>query len=1011
MKRKGIILGLGCFLVLCFTFTAYGQNKTVSGKVTDAQTGKSLSGVNILVKGTTTGAFTDENGHYKLEVSSLQDTLRFSFIGYETKNVSIGGRTTVNITLQPTVFSGQQLVVIAFGEKKQKNLVSSVSSIKSDRLQSKPITSFSQALNGTTTGLHVATTSGTPGDLPTITIRGKGSITAGTNPLFVVDGFPTDQRYAESINPNEIESVSVLKDAAATALYGSRGANGVILITTKQGKKGESHITVNASGGITYVPPNAREKLLNAKQYVQYYTEFYSNKGMSVPDAIKNWDGKTNTNWQDVIYRKAPFQKYNLTASGGSSKVNYFLSAGYTDSKGAVIATGQHKYTARLKIDYHPSEHVDIGLNIAPDFNTFKHSSDIGADFASAVSLANMLPPILPVKNPDGTYATQSQLGYGLNLANPVALSKNYLAKSDLFRSIGQMHISVNLLNSLTIESRFGVNYGTNRDETSYNPQAPRNQLPPVSTLSITQLQDVGWLNQNTIKFKQEVAENNTLGILAGFTIQSDKVKTLNASANDFGSIGPKALAFGSTSSLTANNTFAGNTLISYLGRLNYAFKNKYLLTASIRRDGSSRFGINKRFSTFGSIAGGWVISDEPFMQNLEAVSNAKIRASYGYTGSDQIGNFAARSLLITENVAMGNEQLKGVHNGAPGNPNLTWEKSKQFDVGLNLGFLNNRITAQIDYYRNITSSLLLNRNLPLSSGFEGYLTNIGSMKNAGIEISANAVLIRNKNFEWSVGGNLTHDREKVLNLGGADNVDNFFGVITDVVGKSLNQITSVKAIGIVQEGEHPAAQPNAKPGDVLYLDANNDGEISSFLGPDGIMFGSNHPDFVYGINTNVSYKNLNLSVNLQGQSGAITQDFYLIQIAVPFNQVNLSKKFWYDGRYISSRKPGNGRTPKAGSFQTSANGVGTVSSLGIQSTNYLRITNATLTYSLPRKIFNQSRIDQLQFYTSVENLYTFTKFIGPNNPQHTSYGVFSLTTRPTQALPRVWTFGIKVKF
>jgi hypothetical protein len=434
-------------------------------------------------------------------------------------------------------------------------------------------------------------------------------------------------------------------------------------------------------------------------------------------------------------------------------------------------------------------------------------------------------------------------------------------------------------------------------------------------------------------------------------------------------------------------------------------------MSASIRRDGSSRFGINNQFNTFGSVAGGWIISEEPFMQNINVISNAKIRASYGYTGSNQIGDFAARGLLVADNVALGNALLKGVHNGAPGNPDLTWEKSKQLDVGLNLGFLNDRITANLDYYRNITSSLLLNRNLPISSGFEGYLTNIGRMKNAGIELSAKALIVDNRNFQWSLGGNLTHDREKVLNIGGAQNIDLFFGVITDVVGKSLNQINAVKAIGIVQPGQHPKAQPNAKPGDVLYLDKNGDGQISSFLGPDAVMYNGNHPNFNYGINTSVKYRNLNLSVNLQGQAGANTEDFYLIQIAVPFNQVNLSKKFWYDGRYISASQRGNGRTPKAGAFQTSANGVGTVSSLGLQSTNYLRITNATLSYNLPVKIFDNSGIDQVQFYTSVENLYTFTKFIGPNNPQHTSYGVFSLTTRPNQALPRIWTFGVNFKF
>lgn len=1003
MRLKIYHMGLLVTFLFIFTIQALAQ-QTITGKVIDANTNEALPGVDVLVKNTVIGTTTNSKGIYKLNVKSLTDTLLFSYIGYKTSIVPINGRTSIDISLQPKAIKGGEVVVIGYGSQERKYLVGSITSVKPSQIESRPITNVTQAMVGAVPGLNIQTPSAAIGSSPQISIRGVGSINAGYSPLFVVDGFPVSEYDALSVNPSDIASVEVLKDASATAIYGARGANGVILITTKKGK-GKPEITVNVNTGDSYVPQSARVKVLNAKEYVTYYKEYFNNVGQTVPSAIANWNGKTNTNWQDLVYRVAPFENYSVSASGGTPKLSYLVSGGYIDHQGAVIASGEQEYTGRMNVEFRPSNRVTLGLSVAPNYHTTHQSATDGSDFGSLTALAIELPPILPLKNADGSYTTGADLGYGKNLFNPLMLSKASLSKTFTFESISSLYIAIEPLKGLTIKSTIGANYIASKLTSSFDSPAPKYG---VSALSIAQSQELNWQNRNTIHYKRNLNKDNTIGVLVGLTLQSDKTNSINASVSNFGGFNPISLGFGDIKSLNASQGFSGNTLISYLGRLNYAFKDKYLLTATVRKDGSSRFGIYNRYHTFGSIGVGWRLSQEPFIQKLKFVSNAKLRISYGSTGNNSISDFEAIPTLNIVNTAIGNAELKGVVNGTPGNPNLTWELSKQFDGGLDLGFLNQRINLTIDYYRNITSSLLLAKNLPPSSGFSSILTNIGSMRNSGIEVNGNFEIINKNDLTWTIGGNVSHNVEKVLNLGGVNKIANFYGALQDVIGYPLDEIQAIKAIGIVQQGQHPAAQPNAKPGDILFLDKNKDGQISDFLGPDAVYLGSSNPSYIYGINTNISYKNFSLLVNLDGQYGGVIQDLYLIQVGAPFQLVNLSKKMWYDGRYVSASQPGNGHTPAPGALLGSANAVGTVSSLGVQSTNFLTIRNVTLSYDVPNSFRKHFGVNRVRIFTSIENLYTFTSFIG-GNPE--TIAVRGLNTAPSMAIPRVWTVGIKLSF
>ncbi len=999
----------------------------VTGTIRDAN-GEPLIGVNILEKGTTNGTQTDFDGNFAITVGDENAILVFSYLGFLKREVPVAGQLNMDITLQESAAGLEEVVVVGYGTQKRKDITGSISTIKTEQFETRPIASVEEGLQGLVPGLNVAQRSGAPGELGTVSIRGLGSITAGTQPLWVVDGFPTDQRNAQSINPADIQSVDILKDASSTAIYGSRGSNGVIIITTKSGKPGKSSLNLTVTSGVATVPESNRFNVLNAEEYVQFHTE---KNGGVVPDFIaNNWDGTTNTDWQDLIFRSGFFQNYALSASGGSEKVSYLLSGNYIDQEGVIKGEGQKKYSARAKIQYKASDKLTFGINLAPNITSLERNSPAtdSSDWASLYAQSVLLAPILPVRRADGTFSMNSDLPGSLPVGNPLETMQNYDYNATLFRFLGGLDVNYEIINGLNVQSVVSVNIANDKNETYYFPTVGQTvpiDRPPVSRFNTGQSQSTSWLNENTINYKKVIGDHS-LDILGGFTLQNDKSENVNAAVNELQVPGVRNVNIGNSDNLFGGNSKTERSLVSYLGRLNYGYKGKYLLTGTVRTDGSSVFGSNNRYQTFGSGALGWIFSEESFLENLSVLNNGKLRVSYGTTGSNAIPDFASRATLNTTRQSFGSNAVFGVLLGNPGNSNLTWETSTQFDIGLDLTLLENRINVTFDYFNNKTTSLLLTKGIVPSSGYGSFLTNIGSMRNKGIELSVNAQVLDTDDWGLSIGGNITTNDQEILDLGGEDEIQNFFGALRRVVGGELQQIRGPKVIGIARVGDDQSAQPLQTPGALIYEDVDGDGAISNFLGPDGQLLGDTNVDLIYGINANLRYKNWSLSTLLNGQAGAYVYDFFLIQIGASFRQTNLSKEFWYDGRYVSESNPGNGNIPAANGFDT---GAGAVSSLGVQKTDYLRIRNVTLDYNVPNSLTEKLGLSNARVYASVENLHTFTKFIGGNpEARRASAGgpaliggsqigsvtdgrELGLNSPPGMPLPTTWSLGINLNF
>jgi len=999
---------------------------TVTGTVKD-EGGQPIPGVTVLVRGTTTGTVTGLDGEYTLTAPE-ESTLVFSFVGYVSQEISVGNRSTIDVTLKEAETSMDEVVVVGYGTQMRKDITGSIASVKADEIAQRPITSIVEGLQGMVPGLNIAQRASSPGELGTVSIRGLGSITAGTEPLWVVDGFPTDQRNAQAINPADIESVDVLKDASSTAIYGSRGANGVIIITTKTGTSGRSSVDLTVTSGIATVPKYSRFEVLNAEEYVQFHKE--KNGGVVPAFIANNWDGVTDTDWQDLIFRTARFQNYAITASGGSEKVNYLISGNYIDQQGVVMGEGQKKYSARVKVDYKPTDKLSIGLNLAPNITSIGGNSPgtDDTDWSSLYAQSILLAPILPVRRSNGTYSMNSDLPGSLPVGNPMETAQNYDHDVTLFRFLGGMNVGLEVMEGLNIVSSFSANIGSDRSETYYTPTIGQTipiALPPVSFFNTGQSQSIDWLNENSINYKKQF-ENHSFDILGGFTLQRNKSNNVSASVNELQVPGVRNVNIGNTNNLRGANSQIESSIISYLGRINYSFKDRYLITGTVRTDGSSVFGSNNRYQTFGSFALGWKFTEEEWLKNSDFLNDGKFRISYGTTGSNAIPPFASRSNLGTVRQSFGGSATFGTILGNPGNTSLSWETSKQFNAGLDLGLFNNRLYMVIDYFDNETTSLLLTKGIVPSSGYSQFLTNIGSMRNNGVEVSLNTQLINKGNWSVSVGGNLTTNNQEILDLGGEKEIQNFFGSLRRVVGGELQQMRGPKVIGIARPGDNQAGQPLKTPGAFIYEDVNGDGSISNFLGPDGQLLGNTNVDLIFGINTNVRYKNWEFSALLNGQSGASVYDFFLIQIGAPFRQTNLSREFWYEGRYISEQEPGDGKTPAANGFDTA---FAPVSSVGVQRTDYLRIRNLTLNYNLPIGLYEKLGLTRARIYTSVENFYTFTNFVGGNpEARRASAGgpaliggsqiasvtdgrELGLNSPPGLPLPRTWTLGINITF
>lgn len=1009
------------------------QGIQISGTVRSEADGQTLPGVNVIVQGTSTGTVTDANGNYQIAVQDVNGTLIFSSIGFRSLEVPINGRSVIDVNLSEEVKTLEEIVVVGYGVQRKSDMTGSVVSVKEEVIENRPVVNLNQALVGQLAGVNVALNDAAPGGETSIKIRGIGSINAANEPLYVIDGFPTSQAFANAILPSDVQSVSVLKDASATAIYGSRGANGVVIITTKSGTTGKPRISFNASYGLANVMKRDYYDLLKGPEYIEYARELRNNQWVragvgnspsdpnsvrppryQIPEELTTWNG-IDTDWQDVIFETARMQNYDLSVQGGTEKGRYFFSTGFAGDDGVLVGTGYKKYSARMKVDAEIIENVlEAGMNLAPSYTNQQVAKYSGTNiYESVIASALAMPPIIPVYNADGSYADRMRPIAGfLPIPNPLSLANEIENYNKTFSALFNAYLKLNFNKDLFVQTNFGATLMNSRNDLYHPSTAPRfwAPTPVVPSGTSSSANTYNWLSETTINYEKTFANDHKLTLLGGFSSQREYNQSNFVSANNF----PNDLVH----TLNAGVVNAGNSLasewslLSYLGRINYSYQDKYLLTTTFRRDGSSRFGRNTKWGFFPSAALGWIISNESFLEDNSLLSFLKLRASYGLTGNNTIGDYAHIGLLGNTNQTFGSGEgtnFSGIYPITLSNQDLTWEKSKQLDIGLEIGLFNNRVYLDVDYYNNRTTDLLLNVNLPTTTGFSTVLRNIGEVENKGFEVVLNTTNIDNDLFSWNTNFNISYNKNKVLRLGPTgDPIYNFAGTRITEVGGPIGANRGLIQIGVLTQADINSGTvpivPGQTAGDVKYLDINGDGIISNFNGVDGVFIGDANPEYIFGLNNMIGFGSFELSIMINGQTGGKTMDLTSQGLWDPDGS-NVMRKQW-EGRYISDDQPGNGMTPRAGMV-----GGGRPDTRLVQKTDYLRIRNISLGYNLNTKYLQNTRI-----YVSAENLITWTEFEG-FNPQATSFGggqvatINGLTGGGSYPLPRIISLGINLTF
>ena len=1043
--------------------------------MTDAESGQPIPGVNVLLKGTTQGTVTDIEGNYRLAaVPDAVTTLVFSYVGYLTQEAPINNRSAIDVALSADLESLNEVVVIGYGVQEKRDVTTAIASVSPEDLQDQPVSGFDQALAGKMAGVQVAQTSGTPGGGLSIRVRGTSSITAGNEPLYVVDGVPLSNetrsatnlgsndsgvdRYPDqpinplnSINVNDIASIEVLKDASAAAIYGSRGSNGVVLITTKQGRDGKTKISYNGYVGVQSV---ARKiDLLDAYQYAELNYEGHNNsyldavpsgsvtdtneeriaraqalgispnEGWLVPPEILPYvngtPGLTNTDWQDEIFRQALIQNHAVSISGGNDNTRYYVSGTYFDQDGVIISSGFKQYSARFNVDINATERLRVGLRFNPSFGQHDRVNSEGPYWDNGViGSALVYGPLWPVRNEDGSFNfDHNAWGYSQTpFINPVATALLEQDEIDHTRLLGNAYLEYQLLPQLSYRVSFGTDLNFFRRD-YYRPSTLENRdiKGPSDPLGISKSdQFMNWLIEHTLSYNQSFGKHTIAGI-AGFTAQQERQESTSLEANNFPNDLVQTLNAGQVS--TGGSVIEAWSLLSYLGRVQYDFDSRYLFSAALRADGSSRFGPDNKWGLFPSVSAGWRLSEEPFLQNSRLISNLKLRASYGQTGNFQIPNYGSVALITSADYVFGEgdgQITNGLAPDTPGNSDLRWERTSTFDVGVDVGLLEDRLYLEVDYYTSNTTDLLLNVPVPLASGFSTVLQNIGKVNNRGLEVALTAQhqigdlsleakvnVAANKNEVKALGP----ENEPIIATGGTGRAR----YVTQV-GEPIGSYLTLVQEGVLRDQEAADTQPgfsNSQPGDFAFRDVNGDGEIT--VDGDAVITGNYIPDYTAGFTGRVGFRNL---------------DFSFVVQAVKGNEIfNLFRRYFYNiegnmnnyqgalDRWRSPQDTGDGITNRANRFQTGGNFE--MSTWHIEDGSFVRVRNITLGYTLPTAISERAKLSQARLYVTAQNPFTFTNYIGYNpevssQPDNALAGGEDYGTYP---LARTLTIGANLTF
>lgn len=932
----------------------YAQ-RSISGKVVSAEDGSELPGVSVTIKGTTSGTVTDIDGRYSLNAPE-GSVLIFSFVGFSTNEVTVGNQSEINITMDTDVQTLEELVVVGYGTVKKSDLTGSVASVKSKDINSFPTTNMIQALSGRTTGVQVLQTTGAPGAGISVRIRGTNSIQGGNEPLYVIDGFPYSGNPT-NINNSDIESIEILKDASATAIYGSRGANGVVIITTKQGSAGKTVVDFESS----YSVQKLRKKLdlMNGMEYATMANVQAANDNLAPYFTQAEIDAfGEGTDWQDVVFQEAPIWSSSLNVSGGNEKTKFSIGGSYFGQDGIVRGSDYDRYTLRTNISHDVSDKFSITLaNTSTYLKTERRDSNGGSRGGSMINAAVGAAPISNPYNTDGTYNVLAQEFpfVPVDIINPL----NFIyEQTDVIKAnvlLTNLAFQYKPIEELTIKISGGIE---NRDDRR-DRYTTRNFINSEGSASVNTSQFRSLLSENTISYNKTFGGIHSVSALAGFTFQDFTSTSLGASGQGFLSdvFETHDLSAAATQGV-AGTGYSNSSILSYLGRLNYGLNEKYLFTVSFRADGSSRYSEGNKWGYFPSGAFAWRLYEEDFFTADNIFSDLKLRTSWGLTGSQAIGAYSTLNLLSSGLVVLDDALYNyfAPSSRLPGE--LKWETTEQIDFGVDFGFLNNRIQVTADYYIKNTRDLLNTVILPSSTGYVSTIRNVGEVQNKGLELGVDAKILTGE-FKWNMNANISFNRNEVIKL--QDGEDIYGGRVSVLAvnddatilreGRPIGQF-----YGYVEDGYDSEGQ-------IVLKDLNEDGSITA---EDKTYIGDPNPDFIYGINSNMSYKNFELTLFFQGTYGNDIYNVSSIPTTIDYGQgLNMPREVYLD--YWTPENP-DAKYPKISRSTSAYN-----SDRWIEDGSFLRLRNIELAYNFSVERFEW--LENAQLYFSGQNLLTLTKY------------------------------------
>ena len=999
----------------------------VSGKVTDEK-GDGMPGVSVVVKGSTQGATTDSEGGYRISAPDAGATLVFSFVGYLKQEVVIGNRTGLSITLIPDDLTLSEVVVVGYGSQRKQDITSAVSVISMRDIGEQPANNPNQALQGRAPGVVVKQKSGTPGGQFEVRIRGIGSLGAGSDPLYVIDGFAVGTSVGQNLNPNDIESISILKDAASTAIYGARGSNGVVLITTKSAKDGKVGINLSVDYGIQTLPTSRRVTVLNGPEFAQFKKDvfmdgirYFKQREPTIDEVPAGYrfpeQTKYSTDWfGEILNNNAPYTDVNLTISSGKGPIKSLISVGYYKEQGTIIKTNYDRVSVRSNLSGEVNKFLTVGLNINGTYT--KQNVAVTDGRSNLVGGALLMDPREPVYNADG--ALRPYIG-GVDgtfgFPNPVFVLNNVVRRRNIFDLLTSGYAEIAILKNLRFRSSVNAKINFN----NYNEYIPSTIGLPVASGTagapprIATAQDIteqlnNYSFDELLTYTPTIGPNHSINALVGFTSQQETTRGVAGSANTF----PDDLVpyLGAGSIKSSNSYEYGFTLLAYLARVNYSYKDRYLFSASFRREGSSRFGAQNKYGDFPAASVGWRLTEEPFMPKLSWLNDLKLRASWGVTGNNNIGNYPSLAFVGANNYILGNAFVPGKVISSFANSELKWEKSNQLDIGMDLALFNNKLNLTFEYYDKITNDMLLPISIPAVSGFTTSLANIGKVQNQGIELGAEfRTNIGAVNFRTNA--NITFNRNKILAIKGANDMlyyGGFYGGYNvQKVGRPVGMIYGYKKLGIFNTQAEIDASPRQDgviPGGMKFADTNGDGVIT-YDTQDMVEIGNPNPAFTWGWTVAADYKKFDLNVLFLG---AQNFDIYrnieasTMNMDGVFNVLDKAKDRW--------RSPENpGSNPGAKNSQGGTNYFKwsrESSERYVYDASYVWLKSITLGYTLPKfkSVLNDTRV-----FVTANNLFLFTKYPG-NNPDAGVRGGTELNNDDeSYPVPRTFAVGAKFNF